>query len=91
MAEDLILEVENLNKRYNKRSVLEDISFGVYKGEFLSLLGPSGCGKTTLLRLLIGIESPTLGSSGKSIEIGVWYLGTSTVELITYSLPVSSV
>lgn len=66
MAEKLILEVENLNKRYNKRSVLEDISFGVYKGEFLSLLGPSGCGKTTLLRLLIGIESPTSGEIKKN-------------------------
>ena len=62
-----ILKIENLSKRYGKNLVLEDISFEVYKGEFLSLLGPSGCGKTTILRLLIGIEKPT---SGKIYKFG---------------------
>ena len=56
-----ILKIENLSKRYGKNLVLEDISFEVYQGEFLSLLGPSGCGKTTILRLLIGIEKATSG------------------------------
>ena len=62
-----ILKIENLSKRYGKNLVLEDISFEVYEGEFLSLLGPSGCGKTTILRLLIGIEKPT---SGKIYKFG---------------------
>jgi len=48
--------------------VLEDVSFEIQRGEFLSLLGPSGCGKTTILRMLIGIEKP---SSGKIIKDGV--------------------
>lgn len=56
-----ILRVERINKKYGKKIVLEDISFDIRKGEFLSLLGPSGCGKTTLLRLLIGIEQPDSG------------------------------
>ena len=56
-----ILKIENLSKRYGKNLVLEDISFEVEKGEFLSLLGPSGCGKTTILRLIIGIEQATSG------------------------------
>ncbi|MCR5732559.1 MAG: ABC transporter ATP-binding protein [Sphaerochaetaceae bacterium] len=60
--EDKILNIRNLKKKYGKRLVLEDISFDVNKGEFLSLLGPSGCGKTTILRLLIGIEKPDSGS-----------------------------
>ena len=56
-----IIRAENINKKFKTKSVLEDISFEVERGEFLSLLGPSGCGKTTILRMLIGIEQPTSG------------------------------
>lgn len=72
---DAMLTIENLCKKYGKRLVLEDISFDVKKGEFVSLLGPSGCGKTTILRLLIGIDQPT---SGKIYKLG---------EDITYLAP----
>ncbi len=64
------LEIKNLTKVYNKKTVLNDISFTVKDGEFLSILGPSGCGKTTLLKILIGIEKPTNGEivkQGKNI------------------------
>ena len=60
MAEPII-RVEHISKKFRAKSVLEDISFDVNRGEFLSLLGPSGCGKTTILRMLIGIEQPTSG------------------------------
>lgn len=39
------LEISGLSFSYGERQVLEDISFGVAEGEFVSLLGPSGCGK----------------------------------------------
>lgn len=42
-------------------SVVRDVSFEMYKGEFLCLLGPSGCGKTTLLRLIAGLEKAHSG------------------------------
>lgn len=56
------LEVKNLTKKYNNKTVLNNISFKVNNGEFLSILGPSGCGKTTLLKILIGIETATSGT-----------------------------
>ena len=56
------LEVKNLTKKFNNKTVLNNISFKVNNGEFLSILGPSGCGKTTLLKILIGIESVTTGN-----------------------------
>lgn len=65
---DVIISFENVNKKFKSKTVLEDISFSVNSGEFLSLLGPSGCGKTTILRMLIGIERPT---SGRILKDGV--------------------
>ena len=65
------LEVKNLSKIYNKKTVLNNISFTVNDGEFLSILGPSGCGKTTLLKILIGIETLDSGEiikNGKNIN-----------------------
>lgn len=61
------LEIKDLTKVYNKKTVLDNISFEVNDGEFLSILGPSGCGKTTLLKILIGIENST---SGKILKEG---------------------
>lgn len=55
------LKIENVTKKYNKKTVLNNVSFEVFDGEFLSILGPSGCGKTTLLKILIGIEECTEG------------------------------
>jgi len=55
------LRIKNLTKIYDNRKVLDNITFSVNDGEFLSILGSSGCGKTTLLKIIIGIEKPTSG------------------------------
>ena len=44
-------------------AALQDVTFGVADGEFVSIVGPSGCGKSTLLALIAGIERPT-GKAG---------------------------
>ncbi|MBQ7242267.1 MAG: ABC transporter ATP-binding protein [Firmicutes bacterium] len=60
-----ILEVQNLSLSYyspeGETKALENISFSVKKGEFLSIVGPSGSGKSTLLSVLAGILTPTEG------------------------------
>lgn len=63
---EVLLHIDNINKKFQSSIVLEDISFDVYKGEFLSILGPSGCGKSTLLKILIGIEDLTSGKIYKN-------------------------
>lgn len=68
LKEDIKLEVSNLVKVYEGKTVLDAISFNVKEGEFLSVLGPSGCGKTTLLRILIGLESQDSGTILKGTE-----------------------
>ena len=62
------IEVKNIVMDYNKKEVLHNISFGIEKGEFVSILGPSGCGKSTLLNLLIGILTPSQGQILKGGE-----------------------
>ena len=61
------LEIQDLTHVFNRHKVLHGLNFTVNDGEFLSILGPSGCGKTTILRILIGLLSPT---SGKIIKDG---------------------
>src|SRR5262249_41361974 len=54
--------VEQVRKVYaNGVEALREVSFGVARGEFLSLLGPSGCGKSTLLLIAAGLLPPTSG------------------------------
>jgi putative spermidine/putrescine transport system ATP-binding protein/spermidine/putrescine transport system ATP-binding protein len=55
------VEVRNLSKKFNKVLAVDDVSFQVENGEFLTLLGPSGCGKTTTLRLIAGLDDVTAG------------------------------
>lgn len=52
---EALLEVEGLAVGYGRRTVLEDVTFSVQRGEALALLGPSGCGKSTLLKALVGL------------------------------------
>lgn len=51
------LEVQNLVKYFGNDRAVDDISFSIPKGEFLTLLGPSGCGKTTTLMSVAGLHS----------------------------------
>jgi ABC-type Fe3+/spermidine/putrescine transport system ATPase subunit len=54
-------EARNITKHFNKKLILNDVSFTVNKGELMSIIGPSGCGKTTLLRMMIGLETADSG------------------------------
>ncbi len=65
-----MLEICNVSKKFSNkhtrtvhdnRDVLENVSFNVDDGDFVSIVGPSGCGKTTLINLIMGLDKPTSG------------------------------
>ena len=57
---DLILT--RITKEYGDFKAVDDLTLTIPKGSFFALLGPSGCGKTTTLRMIAGLEEPTVGS-----------------------------
>ncbi len=56
-----ILSLENITKRFGYRCVLNDISFSIRTGEFVTLIGNNGAGKSTLLRIISTLSKPTHG------------------------------
>ena len=61
-----IVRLKNISLSYHSEQgetpAVENVSFDIYDGEFLSIVGPSGCGKTTLLNMLGGLDNPTEGT-----------------------------
>ena len=78
-----LIELRNINKKFDTNDVLRDINLYIEKNEFLTLLGPSGCGKTTMLRIIGGFENPT---SGK-----LFFHGENILDLPPYKRHVNTV
>ncbi|MDZ7959015.1 MAG: ABC transporter ATP-binding protein [Aulosira sp. DedQUE10] len=55
------VRLEDIKRRFNNVTAIEDISFEIPNGEFWVLVGPSGCGKSTILRTIAGLETATSG------------------------------
>jgi spermidine/putrescine transport system ATP-binding protein len=80
-AGDLVMT--SLTKTFGPFTAVDDLSLTIPQGSFFALLGPSGCGKTTTLRMVAGLEQPTLGS----IQIG----NTDITASKPYQRPVNTV
>src|SRR5690625_4176238 len=66
------MELMNVNKRIDKREIINVLSFSINKGEVFGFIGPNGAGKTTTIRMMVGLMQLTdgdvriLGNSIKS-------------------------
>jgi spermidine/putrescine transport system ATP-binding protein len=56
------LHLVDVTKRFGSFTAVDDLTLTIPQGSFFALLGPSGCGKTTTLRMVAGLEEPTMGS-----------------------------
>jgi len=74
-----LIELKNVDKKYNRITALEDVNFSISKGEFVCLVGPSGAGKSTVIRLLTCEEKPTAGK--------IYIAGKNIVNLSPSELP----
>ena len=61
MADDKVIEVRNLTKKFGDFTAVDHISFDVFQGEIFGFLGANGAGKTTAMRMLCGLSIPTSG------------------------------
>ena len=75
-----VAEVSNVVKAYGRKSVVNDVSFGVSPGEIFGLIGPNGAGKTTTIRMMMDIVKPDAGQ----ISILGEQLAESTKDRIGY-------
>lgn len=58
---NICIELDEVNYKYNNHPVLEDISFAVNNGDYLGIIGPNGGGKTTLIKIMVGLIRPVSG------------------------------
>jgi len=62
MKKKAVIEIENLSFSYDGTNVLEDVNLTIGEKDFVWIVGPNGGGKTTLLKLILGLLSPTKGT-----------------------------
>ena len=76
----VLLEVKNLNKKYDDKNVLKDINLKLSSGKIIGLLGKNGAGKTTLIKLINDLLTPTSGE----ILVKGNKIGVETKKAISY-------
>ena len=69
---DVVIEAQNVTKRYGDRVLYENVSFSVPPGAIVGIIGSNGVGKTTLFRMIIGQERPDVGAIkvGETVKLG---------------------
>src|SRR5579864_4228792 len=58
----MVVEAEGLSKSYGEKQVLNNVRFGIERGDRVALVGVNGAGKSTLIKLMTGVEAPTSGT-----------------------------
>ena len=62
LSTDIVIDVNQLSKRYGHKTVVDGLSMQVRRGEIFGFLGPNGSGKTTTIRMMCGLLTPDGGA-----------------------------
>ena len=84
-----MVQLRNISKRFGAFTALQEVSFEIAEGEFMTFLGPSGCGKTTCLRLISGFDTPSTGEvliGGKDVTFDPPYRRSVNQVFQSYAL-----
>ncbi|MDF3297576.1 energy-dependent translational throttle protein EttA [Streptomyces tropicalis] len=68
---NVVVEVDNLNKAFGEKVLIDDLSFTLPRNGIVGVIGPNGAGKTTLFKMIQGLETPDSGSIkvGETVKI----------------------
>ncbi len=77
----LVAELNNVKKSYGDKTLINDFSTRILRGDRIGLLGPNGIGKTTLLKLILGEIEPDSGSIERGTKVNVAYFDQMREQL----------
>jgi len=70
---DALITLNNISLNHNGKNVLDDVSFKLHKGEFVTLIGPNGAGKSSLIKILLGVIKQDSGDITYTNNIRLGY------------------
>lgn len=73
-ASETLVKLNNITVSFNKRNIIQDVSFDLFDNQIVTLIGPNGAGKTTLLKIILGIISADNGTVWKKDNLKIGYV-----------------
>ena len=71
--QDALMTISNISLSHNGKNILDDVSFKLHQGEFITLIGPNGAGKSSLIKILLGVLKQDSGNITSSANIRLGY------------------